>query len=739
MHIKDAGAVPEWAKEAAKRYMCTHESRFYITPLMTKNRYYVVYALRGPKAEGRKCGIFPDWDGTSGAKQQVLNCCARHTTASSWMAAMDLLVQGLAMEFRDKHLELTVPSIERIPAPTRSIQMPAQKFQLPARGNEISSLPAQILPQSQRPPAAPYVKSEERLGDDMLSMKQQYATHTNFNDELLRVSRVAPVQETTKQNINGNDTLPIVPSEQPAVEPAPEFPLCPEQQHALDLALEGRNLFITGSGGCGKSVLVKALHRALSTQQKTVHLLAPTGQAAINIGGRTAYNYAGWGPTDPGQTDFTLAEKAKGKLVFGRFTMTDVLIIDEISMVENQFFERLSDVIATTRKEPPGLRTSRPFGGIQIIAVGDFCQLPPVKPFQYCPIEISTTGEGKHKISTPCGNMKESAGMHFCPRDKSHGRFRESEKWAFNSPTWKQCNFSYIHLTTVHRQKDLGFIRMLQNIRMGQVNEDDLDILLQNRPVLDGTVLFSHKDMVRKRNEEELYKIKNTARTYSSVDHQVPEYDADDKHRYEKHLNLKVDMPVILLSNIAVDEGLCNGSQGKLIGFETFPEDELKSPNEKNYKNDHFGFQAACERHNQVQRYKTKQKYYPLIKFANGQTRVIMPDCHMWEMEIRIVQNGDQTERVLAAYKSRTQIPLAPGWAMTIHKSQSLSLDRVIVDLSRVWDGRQIYVALSRARSLEGLQVIGHKNRLRQKLPLDAEVTRFMKEVEELSGTAMRA
>ncbi|TEA21108.1 ATP-dependent DNA helicase pfh1 [Colletotrichum sidae] len=603
--IKDAGAVPEWAKEAAKRYMCTHESRFYITPLMTKNRYYVVYALRGPKAEGRKCGIFPDWDGTSGAKQQVLNCCARHTTASSWMAAMDLLVQGLAMEFRDKHLELTVPSIERIPAPTRSIQMPAQKFQMPARGNEISPLPAQILPQSQRPPAAPYVKSEERLGDDMLSKKQ--------------------------------------------------FPLCPEQQHALDLALEGRNLFITGSGGCGKSVLVKALHRALSTQQKTVHLLAPTGQAAINIGGRTAYNYAGWGPTDPGQTDFTLAEKAKGKLVFGRFTGTDVLIIDEISMVENQFFERLSDVIATTRKEPPGLRTSRPFGGIQIIA------------------------------------------------------------------------------------KDQGFIRMLQNIRMGQVNEDDLDILLQNRPVLDGTVLFSHKDMVRKRNEEELYKIKNTARTYSSVDHQVPEYDADDKHRYEKHLNLKVDMPVILLSNIAVDEGLCNGSQGKLIGFETFPEDELKSPNEKNYKNDHIGFQAACERYNQVQRYKTKQKYYPLVKFANGQTRVIIPDCHMWEMEIRIVQNGDQTERVLASYKSRTQIPLAPGWAMTIHKSQSLSLDRVIVDLSRVWDGRQIYVALSRARSLEGLQVIGHKNRLRQKLPLDAEVTRFMKEVEELSGTAMRA
>ncbi|TDZ38465.1 ATP-dependent DNA helicase PIF1 [Colletotrichum spinosum] len=504
--IKDAGAVPEWAKEAAKRYMCTHESRFYITPLMTKNRYYVVYALRGPKAEGRKCGIFPDWDGTSGAKQQVLNCCARHTTASSWMAA----------------------------------------------------------------------------------------------------------------NVNGNVTLPIVPSEQPAVEPAPEFPLCPEQQHALDLALEGRNLFITGSGGCGKSVLVKALHRALSTQQKTVHLLAPTGQAAINIGGRTAYNYAGWGPTDPGQMDFTLAEKAKGKLVFGRFTRTDVLIIDEISMVENQFFERLSDVIATTRKEPPGLQTSRPFGGIQIIAVGDFCQLPPVKPFQYCPIEISTTGEGKYKISTPCGNMKESAGMHFCPRDESHGRFRESEKWAFNSPTWKQCNFSYVHLTTVHRQKDQDFIRMLQNMRMGQVNEDDLDILLQNRPVLDGTVLFSHKDMVRKRNEEELYKIKNTARTYSSVDHQVPEYDADDKHRYEKHLNLKVDMPVILLSN-------------------------------------------------------------------------------------------------------------------------SLSLDRVIVDLSRVWDGRQIYVALSRARSLEGLQVIGHKNRLRQKLPLDAEVTRFMKEVEELSGTAMRA
>ncbi|KAE9566434.1 hypothetical protein CGMCC3_g17395 [Colletotrichum fructicola] len=153
----------------------------------------------------------------------------------------------------------------------------------------------------------------------------------------------------------------------------------------MDLAMQGHNLFITGSGGCGKSVLVRALYRTLAARyqvmNKMVHLLAPTGQASINIGGRTTYNYAGWTPEDakkPLDGPGSVIKKARGQRIFRRYCNTQVLIIDEISMVENQFFQRLSRVMSVIRNDP------RPFGGVQIIVVGDFCQLPPVKPFQYC-------------------------------------------------------------------------------------------------------------------------------------------------------------------------------------------------------------------------------------------------------------------------------------------------------------------------------------------------------------------
>ncbi|KAF4904344.1 ATP-dependent DNA helicase PIF5 [Colletotrichum fructicola] len=129
--------------------------------------------------------------------------------------------------------------------------------------------------------------------------------------------------------------------------PPPELPpLCPEQQRALELAINGENLFITGSGGCGKSRLVKALYDTLTAYGKTVHLLAPTGQAAVNIGGRTIFSYIGWRPDDLGLANSTLVAKARRKHIFSRIKSTEVLTIDEISMVERQVFERLSYVLS---------------------------------------------------------------------------------------------------------------------------------------------------------------------------------------------------------------------------------------------------------------------------------------------------------------------------------------------------------------------------------------------------------
>lgn len=207
------------------------------------------------------------------------------------------------------------------------------------------------------------------------------------------------------------------------------------------------------SGGCGKSVLVKALNKAFDAQEKTVYLVAPTGQAATNINGRTTYSYAGWSTTAPAETLRTLIQEARRRSVWERIMSTDVLIIDEISMVESEFFNRLSDVLIALRREaflrsyPNVVKTQtaesveRPFGGIQVIAVGDFCQLPPVLPFSYCTVEVAYDQNGG--TSTPCGKMDfdKKGSLHYCPRDREHPSFRDVEKWAFNSRTWEQCNF----------------------------------------------------------------------------------------------------------------------------------------------------------------------------------------------------------------------------------------------------------------------------------------------------------
>lgn len=198
---------------------------------------------------------------------------------------------------------------------------------------------------------------------------------------------------------------------------------------------------------------MKALNKAFDDQEKTVYLVAPTGQAATNINGRTTYSYAGWSTTAPAETLRTLIQEARRRSVWERIMGTDVLIIDEISMVESEFFNRLSDVLIALRREaflrsyPNVVETQtaesveRPFGGIQVIAVGDFCQLPPVLPFSYCTEEVAYDQFGG--TSTPCGKMDfdKKGNLHFCPRNREHPSFRDVEKWAFNSRTWEQCNF----------------------------------------------------------------------------------------------------------------------------------------------------------------------------------------------------------------------------------------------------------------------------------------------------------
>ncbi|KAK2744860.1 ATP-dependent DNA helicase pif1 [Colletotrichum kahawae] len=477
---------------------------------------------------------------------------------------------------------------------------------------------------------------------------------------------------------------------------APDKPiLCPEQQEAVDLAMQGRNLFITGSGGCGKSVLVKALRDEFRSRQKDTHLLAPTGQAVVNIGGRTTFNYAGWTPSDlakPLNEKGGLVDKARSKKVFTRIDRTDVIIIDEISMVENQFFERLSRVMSIIRNDP------RPFG--------------------------------------------------------EHGCFSDDDKWAFKSPEWSKCNFKYVHLKQIHRQQDEAFVSVLQKCRLGKpLSKPDVHLLLAHETDIEnGTELYATRKEVETHNNKENQKNKNRARKYYCLDDfcgpensdgELPEEFIDytvlnqmamapasqkplkclDDHRYAMCSELKVDMPVILLANIDLGAGLCNGRQGKIIGFKPLA-DMPREPSGQNYKHDPDGFIVARHRYDHMMKFITSEATpheFPEVEFTNGIRRIIGPDT--------TANNIGRTSPYWLL--SRTQIPLIPGWSMTIHKSQSLTLDRVTANLSKTFETGQAYVALSRARSLKGLKIKGcTMTKLRDCMTVDPVVKRFMDSME---------
>lgn len=189
--------------------------------------------------------------------------------------------------------------------------------------------------------------------------------------------------------------------------------LCPEQGDIVDVILKGRNVFYTGSAGCGKSTVLKYFTSILRAMGKTVDIIAPTGRAALEVGGSTTWTYAGWRPESLKRSLEALKQGTEfNKNVRRRLKNTDVLVIDEISMVENFHFERLGEVLKVVR-DP-----EHTFGGVQLVVTGDFHQLPPVKPFQNCLYCGSEMTKDTVKDMYTCGK---------------HGSFYDEDKWAFRS------------------------------------------------------------------------------------------------------------------------------------------------------------------------------------------------------------------------------------------------------------------------------------------------------------------
>ena len=521
------------------------------------------------------------------------------------------------------------------------------------------------------------------------------------------------------------------------VVPEPEPILSKEQHDLVELIVSGRNVFYTGSAGCGKSTVLKAAVKRLRELGKSVRIVAPTGRAALQVNGTTTWSYMGWTPDYHKMTMEKLIGATYRKHVRRRIKNTDVLIVDEISMVENHHFERMNRCMKAALSKPND-RDLPPFGGVQIIVTGDFCQLPPVKPFEQC-IE--------------CGRdtKPNDFGTEFhCP-NSNHGPYREHDKWAFRSDAWEECNFVHVQLKEIHRQSDQKFIRMLQKCRLGIDLTSAETNILSDHPcqVNNATRLFSTRSEVQQVNLENFAKLKPPPVSYKTLDQfdwkkkehpelghyqdRLPDQSliALKDHRIERHVELKLGMLVVLQVNLDLARGLCNGSQGIICGYET--SDPRKFPRAKDTKSTGedkprpvdpvaplLGGEHAELRERQIRKFAETQqpKVWPRVHFHNGLKRTIYADCVVNTV-------GDHEPYCLL---HRTQIPLTAGWAMSIHKSQGMTLDRVIVNLTRAFEEGQVYVALSRATSLEGLKVEGDREGLTVGRGGNDEVHEFLKE-----------
>ncbi|XP_075770721.1 ATP-dependent DNA helicase PIF1 isoform X3 [Pelodiscus sinensis] len=388
--------------------------------------------------------------------------------------------------------------------------------------------------------------------------------------------------------------------------------LSQEQSIVLSAVLSGKNVFFTGSAGTGKSYLLKKIVGSLPP--KSTYATASTGVAACHIGGTTLHAFAGIGsgkaPLDQ------CIELAQRTGVRQHWLNCQHLIIDEISMVEGKFFDKLEAVARAVRKRED------PFGGIQLIICGDFLQLPPVSK----------------------GN--------------------EETKFCFQAKSWRKCIHMNMELTEVRRQTDKSFISLLRAIRLGRCTDEVTRKLMEtatNRVERDGilaTRLCTHKDDVELTNERRLQQLPGEIHSYEAVDSDPMVVKAIDAQCPVGHcIQLKPGAQVILTKNLDVSRGLVNGARGVVVDFET------------------------------------EGKGLPRVRFLCGVAEIIRLERWVFKGPAGI-------------YLSRQQLPLKLAWAISIHKSQGMSLDCVEISLSRVFESGQAYVALSRARSLEGLRVL---------------------------------
>ena len=452
--------------------------------------------------------------------------------------------------------------------------------------------------------------------------------------------------------------------------------LSPEQKYAFYKMMKGENLFITGPGGTGKTKLIKHIYSHAMNNNTRIQICALTGCAALllNCNARTIHSWSGI-RIARGTKEYIISNILRNKKAIKSWKSIDILVVDEVSMMSKKIFELLEEIGRIVRKN------NLPFGGIQVIFTGDFFQLPPV------------------------GNVTEP----------------DTELFCFESDIWNKVfkSENQIELVTIFRQNDPIYIKILLEIRKGYISEESKQILQnyvkreynpENHSGCVPTKLFAIKNKVEYVNnimfnkiEEPEYKYNYITRTdcicYLDSGNIFPpeillkcermtlmekEWEVEqllNNIPCNKEILLKKGANVMCTHNLDIENGICNGSQGVIIGF-----------NIKNGIN------------------------IPIVKFYNGLTIPIEP--HYWQSE----------EYPCIAVG---QVPLCLAWALTIHKIQGSTIPMAEIDIGNtIFEYGQVYVALSRIQSLEGLYLLSFHP---QKIKANPKVIEFYKTIIPIS------
>ncbi|MEI8174346.1 MAG: PIF1 family DEAD/DEAH box helicase [bacterium] len=399
------------------------------------------------------------------------------------------------------------------------------------------------------------------------------------------------------------------------------------QDQALDILKTGANVFLTGEPGAGKTHTINNFVNYLRSCDVEPSITASTGIASTHIGGMTIHSWSGIGIRTK-LDKYDLDKIASSEYISRRILRTRVLIIDEISMLSMNMLEMVDMVCREVKQN------SEPFGGIQIILVGDFFQLPPIIKRE--------------------DNIKQNS---LIKDNKNLGIF------AYDSGAWERAHFVVCYLAEQHRQDDADFLSVLSGIRANSVSKKHYEHIATRRINVEDmpeniTKLFSHNFDVDRVNNAELAKLDGETKLFTmsgSGNDKVVEV-LKKGCLSPENLELKIGAVVMCTKNNQ-KERFVNGTLGIVTGYDEF-------------------------------------SGQPIVKTRNGRSIVVAP------MDWAVEENGKIRAQI-------TQVPLRLAWAITVHKSQGMSMDAAIMDLSQVFEFGQGYVALSRVRRLSGLYLLG--------------------------------